>query len=70
MGKMKETPRYNVISMRISDEEERFFKSLVASGQFLDKTAALRHFVEAGVKVMERGKDNDNKTNTIQSKGV
>lgn len=56
MGRMKSDPRYNVISMRISDEEEKFFKDLVQSGKFIDKTAALRHFVEAGMKEMRVSK--------------
>lgn len=29
MGRMKERPRYNVISMRVSDEERRHLESLV-----------------------------------------
>jgi len=29
MGRMKEKPRYNVISMRVSDEERRHLESLV-----------------------------------------
>lgn len=29
MGKMRENPRYNVISMRISDEERKDLESLV-----------------------------------------
>ena len=49
MGKMKPNPRYNVISMRIDDTEDKFFKDLVGSGRFIDRTAALRHVVEAGM---------------------
>ncbi len=30
MGRMKENPRYNVISMRVSDEERDRLESLVA----------------------------------------
>ncbi|MCE1225995.1 MAG: DUF6290 family protein [Geobacteraceae bacterium] len=29
MGRMKECPRYNVISMRVSDEERKHLESLV-----------------------------------------
>lgn len=29
MGRMKESPRYNVISMRVSDEERKHLESLV-----------------------------------------
>lgn len=31
MGRMRENPRYNVISMRISDEEREHLESLVAT---------------------------------------
>jgi predicted DNA-binding protein len=30
MGRMRENPRYNVVSMRISDEERETLQSLVA----------------------------------------
>lgn len=49
--------RYNVISMRISDDEEKFFRDLVAAGKFPDRTAALRYFVDAGIQAMEEKGD-------------
>jgi predicted DNA-binding protein len=33
MGRMRENPRYNVISMRVSDEEREYVESLVKRTQ-------------------------------------
>ena len=54
MGKMKDNPRYNVISMRISDEEDSFVKGLVESGRFESKSAVLRHMVEIGKDALKQ----------------
>ena len=45
MGKYKETPRYNVISMRVNDNERRALQ-VIASNNALSISEMMRHAME------------------------